>query len=179
MRLPEALTKPNAENTFCGCPAAQTWNDLTIWEEFLNRYPVASLIELGTWKGGMAAFLAVQCRARGIQFTTIDHALGQMENREFVEWLGATCLNMDVSQIEPMREYLMSQPEPRLLFCDNGNKRRELSEIASLLAPGDFVAVHDWGAEAGPEGCDCWKILMLSLCNGIESLTRFMAIQGQ
>ena len=76
-----------------------------------------------------------------------------------------------------MRELLLSQPAPRLLFCDNGNKRRELSEIASLLAPGDFVAVHDWGSEAGPGDIPAeWARLMVEECEAIQSLTRFFRV---
>lgn len=177
MRLPDALTRPNAENTFCSCPAAQTWNDLAIWEEFLNRHPIASLVELGTWKGGMAAFLAAQCLARGARFTTIDHALGQMENREMVERLGGTCLGMDVFHLEPMQALLLSQPAPRLLFCDNGNKRRELSEIAPCLEFKDYVVVHDWGSESGPGDIPPhWEPVLQEECEQMVSLTRFFQI---
>jgi len=79
-----------------------------------------------------------------------------------------------------MRELLLSQPAPRLLFCDNGNKRRELSEIACILAPGDFVAVHDWGSEAGPGDISVhWDGLMVEECEAIKSLSRFFRAKPQ
>ncbi len=177
MRLPDALTIPNAENSFCGTHAAQTWNDLALWEEFFNRYPLASLIELGTWKGGMAAFLALQCKARGIAFTTIDSNGAWQENRELVESLGGQCLVMDVFDANTMTKLMEEQPRPCLLFCDNGDKRRELREIASQLEADQYIAVHDWGSESGPEDIpDDWQYLLHDECERMHSLTRYFKI---
>lgn len=177
MRFPDCMRLPNAENTFAGFPIAQTWTDLALWEEFLNRHPVASLVELGTWQGGMAAFLALQARARGIQFTTIDHQSGQMRSSELVNFLGASSLVRDIFEPGFMRTVLDLAPTPRLLFCDNGNKRRELSEIAPLLGPGDYVAVHDWHSEAGPEDIPAtWFAIFEAECEKVSSLTRYFRL---
>tara|TARA_R100001163_G_scaffold41186_1_gene31165 strand:+ start:6939 stop:7667 length:729 start_codon:yes stop_codon:yes gene_type:complete len=37
------------------------------------------------------------------------------------------------------------------IFCDGGNKLRELNLYARLLKSGDRIAVHDWGVEIHPE----------------------------
>ena len=36
------------------------------------------------------------------------------------------------------------------IFCDGGNKLRELNLYARLLKSGDRIAVHDWGIEIHP-----------------------------
>lgn len=178
MRLPDALTKPTADNTFCGTFGAQTWNDLAIWEEFFNRYPIASLIELGTWKGGMAAFFAVQGLSRGFQFTTLDNNGLWQENREIVERLGGSCIVANVFDLDFMTKLIREHPKPLLLFCDNGDKRRELREIASQLEKGDYVAVHDWGSESGPGDIpDAWSYLFQEECEAMQSLTRYFTFE--
>lgn len=169
---------PTAQNTFCGTPAAQIWNDLAVWEEFLNRHAVKSLIELGTWKGGMAAFLAVQCLARDIVFTTVDSNAYWLENKALIEQLGGKVVNADVFDLETMRALIKAQPTPLLLFCDNGDKRRELREIAPILSDEDLVAVHDWGSEAGPADIpETWRGLLISECEATMSLTRFFSVE--
>jgi cephalosporin hydroxylase len=171
------MAVPNAENTFGGTPIAQTWTDLAIWEEFLNRHEIAGLIELGTWKGGMAAFLAFQGLARGFKLTTVDSNPGWLENRAVLEELGVDIHCHDVFDLEFMRDLINSMPKPTLLFCDNGNKARELREIAPLLASGDYIAVHDWGSEAGPSDVDpSWISLMDSECEAARSITRFLLV---
>ena len=56
---------------------AQTRNDLALWEAFLRRHRVGSIIELGTWEGGMSLYLAHQCKYRGGQFVTVDWDLSR------------------------------------------------------------------------------------------------------
>ncbi|MBC8066389.1 MAG: hypothetical protein H7Y17_16275 [Chlorobia bacterium] len=177
MRLPEAFTIPNAETTFCGFPAAQTWHDLAIWEEFFNRHRFETLIELGTWKGGMAVFLAIQCKARGIRFETIDHDAAQVEPRDLIDSLGAAVLSGNVFDLTWMKERIRAAPGPRLLFCDDGDKRREMRELAPLLDAGDFVAVHDWGSEAGSQDIPAaWEPIMAEVCESTSSITRFFRL---
>lgn len=148
--FPRCMTAPNAGNTFCGSLMAQAWNDVALWEEFLNRNVLRSIVELGTFRGGMSIFLAMQAAARGARFVTMDSNLGQVENLLFLEALGSAVIEMDLfaeSSLETVTNILEELPGPRLLFCDNGNKREEVRRFAPLLAEGDFLAVHDWGSE--------------------------------
>ena len=58
--------------------------------------PARSLIELGTWHGGMALFLALQCRGRGMDFTTFDRADLVGDRWPLIEALGARRLVLDI-----------------------------------------------------------------------------------
>lgn len=42
---------------------------------------------------------------------------------------------------------LLKRPERKLLYCDNGNKVKEVGIYAQYLNPGDYLGVHDWGFE--------------------------------
>jgi hypothetical protein len=46
---------------------------------------------------------------------------------------------------------LLNRPEKKLLYCDNGNKIKEVNTYASYLREDDLIGVHDWGFEIGYE----------------------------
>ena len=46
---------------------------------------------------------------------------------------------------------LLGRPEKKLLYCDNGNKDREICYYGKLLNKGDVIGVHDWGHEVHPD----------------------------
>ena len=177
MRFPDSLTLPSAENTFLGAPLAQSWSDLCLWEHFLNVYMIRSLIELGTWRGGMAIYLSLQGATRGFNVTTID-SRPTFQVRAFTERFGAVSLEHDVFDLSFMQNLIDVSRRPRMLFCDNGNKPREVREIAPLLERGDFVAVHDWNTEVGSQDIPpAFEPVLLNECEATQSLTRFFILK--
>jgi hypothetical protein len=46
----------------------------------------------------------------------------------------------------------LKRPEKKLLYCDNGNKIKEINMYAQYLNPNDLLGVHDWGTEVFIEG---------------------------
>lgn len=180
MEYPACLTRPNVQCTFAGAGMAQTWNDLALWEAFLDRHRIASFVELGTWRGGMAVFLAVQCRARGIRFVSVDWDTGQIQRPDLLQDLAAEVLAVDLHSGEGavrMKDILAALPRPLLLFCDDGDKRLEVSTFGPCLQSGDLLAVHDWLAEIGPEDVPGEYLpVMVGECEATRSLTRFFAV---
>jgi cephalosporin hydroxylase len=159
---------------------SQSWNDLALWEEFFNRANVKSVLELGTFRGGMTLFFTLQGIARGFSIASIDN-----QNRgvpvEQLNQLGASLITMDLlseSTVEPVRELIASLPKPLVLFfCDNGDKPREWSLYVPLLGPGDFAAVHDWGTEFHEHNLiPSFEPFMQSECESISSMTRYFSI---
>ena len=138
--------------TFMGIEFQQHWDDLFIWEKFFNDYCPRTFIELGTGMGGMALFIASQCRSRGIQYHTFDNnawinldgALASMLNIRgsfhLVDVFSDKCINQIAALID-------NSPHPLAIFFDDGNKPREWSIFAPKLLAGDYCIVHDWGTE--------------------------------
>jgi len=180
MEFPAALTSPRAGNTFCGVPVAQAWQDLALWEVFFDRAGVESVIELGTFQGGMALFFAVQGMVRGFTMTTIDHNMDRCDVADVLRRFKCELLTMDLlgeSAVDEMTAILARLPKPTLLYCDNGHKPTEWNRFVPLLAPGDFAAVHDWGTEFGPENLDpCPEFFLQAEAESIQSMTRFFRI---
>ncbi len=180
MEFPNCLRKAHHGSSFGGVEVSQMWNDLALWEEFFNRANVKSVIELGTFRGGMTMFFTLQGIARGFTITSIDDQ-NHGAPTEQLHKLGTKLLTMDLlseSTVEPMRELIASLPKPLVLFCDNGDKPREWGLYVPLLSPGDFAAVHDWGTEFRESNLiPKPNPFMQTECESIESMTRFFAIQ--
>jgi cephalosporin hydroxylase len=177
MRYPACLQLPYVENTFLGVPISQTWNDLALWEAFLDDHPIASLLELGTWKGGMALFLGHQGKQRGFHVHTVDCHSAWLECGKELESLSVGVHTVDVFSNEGARRVdsiLREMPRPRLLFCDNGNKALEWATFVPKLEPGDYVVVHDWMTEFRPEHCiPLAEPIWHDWCDEAKSMTRF------
>lgn len=108
------------------------------------RRPVV-VVELGTDRGGFAAWLADLVAEWGGEVTTFDIAdrvlpgVLDIKNLRFVQ--------CDVlAGPHPLVVELIGQSGV-LLYCDNGNKQREIELYAPLLRAGSMLAVHDYNAE--------------------------------
>jgi len=55
---------------------------------------------------------------------------------------------------------LASYDSKKLLYCDNGIKRREVIYYGPLLRKGDLLGVHDWGKEVGYFQPEVRKVLV-------------------
>jgi len=175
------ISKNCAYAQFCGIPISQWWDDLLLWECFLNRHKIDALVELGTGSGGMSLFLCVLAAHYGFSFTTID-ILGhpKLDESPLARLLDIDAYTCDVFSCRAkdiVARLVGSCEKPIALFCDNGKKRREVKEYVPILRDGDFVVVHDWGKEFRPaDVLDEMKLVVAHPAN-IESLTRWFRIE--
>lgn len=140
--------------SFGGVSCAQTWADFIVWEAILNsehRRGLKRIVELGTWTGGFSLYLYAQATARQMGFLTMDSVLPADLGLSVPKWIPGF-VRCDIWKMkDELRLSLGHGGEPIVLFCDNGNKPRELKEFAGAVSPGSLVAVHDWGTEVGPD----------------------------
>lgn len=175
--MKDLLYNPRS-GTFMGYPIQQCWADLAIWERFFNQYKVASMVELGTGHCGMSLFFLLQCTQREINYTTVDIyensklAWTLAERLHLREHFSKTDVFAEEGRICRM---LHEATKPLLLYCDNGDKPREVKTFVPELAPGDYVAVHDWGSEIKASDMDGLFLepVMRDECEKWESITRF------
>lgn len=153
MAPPADLLHTMKGTSFGGIPVAQHWVDFLVWETILNEHEDDGLkwiVELGTWTGGFSFWLDAQARARGMYFNTYDavspsSAGGPDDDRRVPGFR-----QVDVFAWADRLRLTLQVDDPGVLFCDNGNKPRELREFALAMPSGSLVAVHDWGTESGP-----------------------------
>jgi hypothetical protein len=125
--------------TFLGVNCSQSWADFLFWERLLNAHPgLRSIVELGTGEGGFSRYLSIQAEARGLAFSTFDHV--HMDGQSAPGFQ-----KLDIFAVP--EEVVAALVEPTVLFCDNGDKPREVELFAPLLQPKSLVVVHDWNVE--------------------------------
>jgi hypothetical protein len=156
----------------------QRWGDLEIWEQVLNEVgPLRLIIELGSGTGAFSNFLLLQALARGADFATFDRAPAPETTLAHRLDLQAHCWVGDLwSQAGDQVRQMLTTPEyhPLALFCDNGDKRREVLTFAPLLAAGDVLVVHDWGSEIGPDDMAPLRGRLVEMASG--AMTRWWRI---
>jgi hypothetical protein len=122
-----------------GREIGQVENDLFAWEQILNLNPQFHwIIELGTYQGGMSWYLYTQAMARNLRFATLDIN----EPLEYVP----SFYQLDLMEDFPSY-WLWPKNAPGILFCDNGNKPREVELYKDQIHSESCIVVHDWGTE--------------------------------
>jgi len=138
-------------------PVQRDWEDIRSLEEFLVSTWPSLVIELGTGTGAFSLYLACYCAAYGFDFHTFDlgdkdHAHQRPNERALhaVKALGGHVHKSDVfgeGTVELIRFFIGRSGGPAFIYCDNGDKPREVETYAPLLRKGDFLGVHDYGTE--------------------------------
>ena len=122
-------------------------DDFPIIRDIIATHRPSIAIELGTDAGGFAALLADTVAAWGGHAWTFDR------ERKFSQLLLDTTPNLTFVQSDVLAEYdrtltkLIDDHEPVLLYCDDGNKVREIAMYGALLNVGDLLATHDYNTE--------------------------------
>lgn len=114
----------------------------------LRGYRPAVAIELGTGDGGFAALLADTMAEWAGQVHTLDRV--QLPTIPTRPNLTAHVVDLWVdTHVVPA--LLALAPQRTLLYCDDGDKERELALYAPLLRAGDLLGAHDYGTEVRPD----------------------------
>ncbi len=148
----------------------QLWEDLVLWELMLNAHPeLRAIVEIGTWKGGMARYLHAQAEARGMDFVTYDVFVPAAAIPGFVQ--------CDVFANPEVVLAYVAEREPLVLLCDGGNKPRELATFATALHRGSVAVVHDWLTETMPDDVpDGLTEVYGEFCDQIGSMSRVFEV---
>jgi hypothetical protein len=161
-----------SDTSFGGIPMAQIRADMVLWEAVLNENPqLKAIFEIGTWQGGLSWWLWAQTEARGLYFRTYDAIQPARMPPKFIR----TDVFADSEHLgEKFRSY-----EPCVVFCDGGNKPRELKLFAGELRhPESLLFVHDWGTEFFPENVPASvRMVYGDFCEELGSITRVFQLK--
>ena len=127
------------------------YEDLSVIFGVIGKVKPKHIVELGTYYGGFAAYLAdMSAEWGGHVYTfdkekqdTVDKVLKYCNNATFIEGNILSSVNSDIVDI-------ISRSNA-MLYCDNGNKNLELEMYAPYMKKGSIVGVHDYGTECDPE----------------------------
>jgi hypothetical protein len=120
---------------------------LPIIRGLLLEFQPELMIELGTLKGGFTYQLHktlpdVELHTYDIKHVVAHKRIAHMFNENVSFHIA------DIQSI-PLDELinLCRQPAKKMLYCDNGDKTKELNMYAKHLNSGDLLGCHDWGTE--------------------------------
>lgn len=156
--------------SFGGIACAQFFIDFILWENVLNDNPqLRGIVELGSWEGGFSWFLWAQTQVREMSFHTYDIVVPEREPPNFRK--------LDIYRYPDSVEI---GDEPIALFCDGGNKPRELATFPQMCAPGSVFLVHDWGTETLPSDVpDTLREVYGGWCDTVGSITRVFRMKDE
>lgn len=140
------------------CPTTvwitQSWYDIGALIRLCDRYEIASFIEIGIRHGGLAStILSRVIFGEDFRYFGIEKdarffgpklliAATQFEDFEIV---GADAFEEDT--VAMISKWIRKGVGPALIYCDNGDKPKELNLYKSILRGGDLIAAHDFGHE--------------------------------
>lgn len=131
-----------------GISTSMTWLDIGALLTLITLSKAQRVLEIGVEHGGCSVLLATYCRyaARKIEYRGIDICLNALSST-ITEDDPIDLLERDAwasKTITEMRAWLAASPGPRLIFCDGGDKPRDLHAYAPLLKAGDVIVAHDY-----------------------------------
>ena len=119
------------------------WPDMAA---IIEPHRPTTVVELGTDEGGFAGWLADLVRQWNGEVHTFD-ILAKFKPNLLGDFLNLRFHRGDVlTRSHPLVDSLISRPSV-LLYCDNGNKKREIEMYAPLLQVGSLLATHDYNTE--------------------------------
>lgn len=136
-----------------GVPTAISWRQLAALMNAIEDWKIRTFVEVGVWRGGLGVVLRARTHYDlGFQYVGVDLAPHPyvVENPVVVEELRGCMVYGDAlagETIQQVRTRLDTGTRPAIIFCDNGNKPRELTAYAPLCNVGDYICVHDYPNE--------------------------------
>lgn len=132
-----------------------------------------NIIEIGTFKGGMTVILDTYAKMFDLDYklTTFDikDSLIQEETKEIFRECGIIFeLENTLSKSGHGKiKAIIEEDTMCLIFCDGGNKTREINEFSKFMKIGDIILGHDYGYDAASFSKKEWTAFELSF-NGIR-----------
>lgn len=147
LKMTELLQAQNLCLTFFGLRMQQSTHALIALNRLLNSYDFKTIIELGTFMGGLSFLLTLHCNSMKRKFYTWDIKEHNPTIKKLVNLLlGNICIGdiiSDEATIKAVKGQIQSEGRT-LLLCDGGAKIKEFSIYAPALKLGDFIMVHDY-----------------------------------
>lgn len=131
----------------------QYWADLALWELFLYRHDeIQTIIEIGTHEGAMSLFFLGHAIQKRLNFWTFDIVCKGWADAPLAQKMELQDHFILGDVFDGSLDLLASllgndELRPILLYCDGGNKPREIQTFVPLLKRGDYATVHDYTTE--------------------------------
>jgi len=165
------------------------WHEVEAILDVLDYYQITHFIEIGVHEGGLTWILLNHFES--LNYLGIDINLGiarakvknKVKSIRYAELIERDCFARET--IEEVQEW-MPDGKPCLIYCDNGNKPKEILFYAPIMRIGDILMAHDYhdgrrivrglewyGFKTGglqPEVCPEDVVFMYKMCEELEKV---------
>ena len=121
----------------------------------------SGIIELGTWWGNFSLYFLLYCFNQEKEFFTYDVVRRKGSRLKRLLNFDAHHRKKDIFEYQAEIIKEIQKPGRTILFCDNGDKPREIKTFWPYLKEGDIMAVHDWLTEVKPADLPSSSVIML------------------
>lgn len=129
-----------------GIHASHNWNELGAIFRVIDDFDIRTFVELGVFKGGLASMMIARSRnSPDFYYLGIekDFNLADPIVQDHL-WDGDV---FDDVIVDKLLEQLLHWPIPQIIYCDNGDKPREVKTYLPVVPSGTYIMAHDWGTE--------------------------------
>lgn len=112
--------------------------------DLIQMYDVTTFIEVGVHEGGLTEHILTHFPGINYVGIEIDEVLVNHNIKSLVTSLGSRVIYGDCmakSTLDLVRSYMSGKT---LIYCDNGNKKVEITLYCKLLNIGDILLTHDY-----------------------------------
>ena len=144
---------------WAGYDMQHRYEDLALIREVLSDWEPLMAVELGTAEGGFTALLADTIAEWSGSVLSVDHVACPRAVKLLEDFPNLSLMTADVltethaAIVKAISRFPVDDEQlgGMLLYCDNGNKMRELRLYAPHVAHGGLLGVHDWETEVWPD----------------------------
>ena len=127
-----------------GIPAAQHWYHIAAIFHMIDELHVQTFVELGVYYGGLSDLLIRRERTvKDIAYFGFDWDAQYLPVS--LRYNPAITIGdvFDPAIVEQVSSLIQAGGSPALVFCDDGDKPREMRTYAPILRVGDYMMSHD------------------------------------
>lgn len=147
--MPSALWRQTGGIWPMGVSCSLTWYDLGAIAHVIQTRHIKGVLEIGVEHGGLAAYLEAFSYYNSFIYRGIDITLNALAPKVY-ERFGALVEQRDAwheATVRSADNWIANVPGPVLIFCDGGDKPKELKLYAPLIRAGDVLLGHDYHNE--------------------------------
>jgi hypothetical protein len=132
---------------------SQMTNVGTYFEKFLVEQQFDTIVEVGTYKGGLAILLDEVKQKHSLKFDLHTLDIGVWDESSFSEVAEAfTSRSITFKQVDIFSKSgtkyvttLLKSPKKKVcILCDGGDKVQEFNLFSKYIKQGDFIMAHDY-----------------------------------
>jgi hypothetical protein len=151
-----------------------TWWQIPYLLTLVETYKVETFIEIGVLNGGIGTFLATRCAfVPNFKWIGVELVPDLVDDR-FIRYMKSMSNENELiigdaftGEIqERINNYIKDTKGRACIFCDNGNKPREIKEYSKFIRTGDIICVHDYPGEIGNNDLEFLKYNHLEIIYG-------------